>query len=164
MADGFTVQLEGVDELKRALADVSKQIRTKAVRAALREGGKVIQREARSTVPVLKKPTPTRRPGTIKRNIVVRASKFARRDKNEGVYVSVRPLRGARTQKLGKASANNPNDPFYWWFVEFGTKFQKARPFMRRAVDTHGQQAIKKFMQVAVPMIQKYNQRASRVR
>lgn len=192
-ADGITVKLEGVDELKRALANASKQIRTKAVRAALREAGKVIQKAARSNAPVLKTATPYRKPGTVKKAISVRASKVARRNKDEGVFVSVRPLRGSRQKKLGKAGATNPNDPFYWLFQEFGTKPHAIRPkrgkllawraggktivarsvkhpgvrgqrFMTRAAESQGQEAIRVFMNRVIPQIEKLNAKASRVR
>lgn len=129
MADGFEVKLEGVDELKAALADASMQIRKKAVRNALREAGKVIQAAARASAPVLSTPNINRRPGTIKKAISVRASRQARQDGMEGVYVGVRPLTSAKIRAFkqsaptGKKSGkNNPNDPFYWWFVEFGHK------------------------------------------
>lgn len=129
MADGITVKLEGIDELKRALAEAGPFIRKKAVRGALREAGKVIQAAARANVPILKTPKKNRKPGTIKKNIVVRASKYARQDGNEGVYVSVRPLTAKRIRqfkvaraKKGKAfsGSENPADPYYWRFVEFG--------------------------------------------
>ena len=42
MFDGVTVKLEGVDALNKALAEATKQIRTKAVRAALVEVGLLI--------------------------------------------------------------------------------------------------------------------------
>lgn len=131
MADGMTVKLEGVEELKRALADASKQIRTKAVRGALREAGKVIQAAARANAPVLQARTKTRKPGTVKKAISVRTSKFDRRAGNEGVFVSVRPLKAAQIRKFKVAQARagkrisgsqNPNDPYYWWWVEFGHK------------------------------------------
>jgi HK97 gp10 family phage protein len=160
MADGVTVKLEGVADLKRALAEAAADIRRKAVRGALREAGKVIQAAARAAAPVLMVPTPYRKPGTIKRNIVVRASKFARRSGDEGVYINVRGIRGkARAAKLGKAGAKNPNDPYYWRFVELGTKKMAARPFLRPAADRQGDAAIRKFMASVVPQIEKLNQR-----
>lgn len=189
MADGVTVKLEGVEELKRALADASKQIRTKAVRGALREAGKVIQAAARANAPVLQAPTKTRKPGTVKKAISVRASKIDKRAGNEGVFISVRPLRGSRQNKLGKAGADNPNDPYYWLFVEFGTKPHpiyarrkkflafggkfakkvqhpgtKGKRFMTQASETHGEAAVKKFMSSVIPQIEKLNKRAGRVR
>lgn len=164
MADGVFVRLEGVDELKAALKDVGTQIRKKAVRNALREAGKVIQAAAKVAAPVLAAPTMTRTPGTLQKNIAVRGSKFARQVGNEGVYVSVRPLSGKRQDRLGKAGARNPNDPFYWRFVEFGTRKMSARPFMRTAAAQKGPQAIDAFMKSVVPQIQKLNAKASRGR
>jgi HK97 gp10 family phage protein len=160
MADGLTVKLEGIDDLKRALADAASDIRKKAVRGALREAGKVIQAAARATAPVLQVPVPHRLPGTVKRNILVRASKFARQAGDEGVYVNVRGIRGkARITRLGKAGAKNPNDPYYWRFLELGTRKMRARPFLRPAADSKGQEAISKFMQSVVPQIEKLNKR-----
>lgn len=157
MADGITVKLEGVDELKKALENASKQIRTKAVRAALRKAGQVISRQAKQSAPVLQVPTKTRKTGTVKKAIVVRGSKYARQNGDEGVFVSVRPLRGARQKKLGKAGAKNTNDPYYWRFLEFGTRKMQARPFLRKAADEKGREAIDAFMNSVIPQIEKLN-------
>jgi HK97 gp10 family phage protein len=160
MADGLVVKLAGVDDLKRALAEAAVTIRTKAVRGALRDAGKVIQAAARAAAPVLNVPSKTRAPGTVKKNIVVRASKFARAAGDEGVYINVRGIRGrARVKKLGKAGARNPNDPYYWRFLELGTRKMAARPFLRPAATSKGQEAIAKFMQSVVPQIEKLNAR-----
>lgn len=165
MADGLTVKLEGVDELKRALAAASAEIRKKAVRSALREAGKVIQAAARTAAPVLAVPKKGRAAGTVRKNIVVRASKFARRTGDEGVYINVRGIRGAaRVKKLGQAGANNPNDPYYWRFLEMGTKNMRARPFLRPAAAQKGTEAIRKFMVSVVPQIERLNQKANRGR
>ena len=162
MADGVTVKLEGVDAQNKALAEATKQIRTKAVRAALRKAGQVISKEAKQAAPVLSAPTKTRKPGTVKKAIAVRASKFARQAGNEGVFINVRPLRGSRQKTLGKAGAKNPNDPFYWRFLEFGTKKMKARPFLSPAADSKGNEAIKTFMDSVIPQIEKLNNKAKR--
>lgn len=165
MADGMVVKLEGVDELKRALAGASAEIRKKAVRGALREAGKVIQAAAKLAAPVLAVPKKGRAAGTVRKNIVVRASKFARRTGDEGVYINVRGIRGAaRVKKLGQAGASNPNDPYYWRFLELGTKHMRARPFLRTAAANKGQEAIARFMQSVVPQIEKLNEKANRVR
>lgn len=162
MADGITITLDGVAELRRAMADASVQIRTKAVRNALKEAGKVIQAAARAAAPVLAVPTERRKPGTVKKAIYTRVSKFARQAGNEGVFVNVRPLRGAaRIRKLGKAGANNPNDPYYWRFLEFGTRRMAARPFLRPSATGHFPEAIDKFMSSVVPQINKLNAKAA---
>lgn len=162
MADGVTVKLEGVDALNKALAEATKQIRTKAVRSALRKAGQVISKEAKQAAPVLSAPTKTRKPGTVKKAIAVRASKFARQAGNEGVFINVRPLRGSRQKTLGKAGAKNPNDPFYWRFLEFGTAKMKARPFLSPAAESKGNEAIKTFMDSVIPQIEKLNAKAKR--
>lgn len=188
-SDGITVKLEGVEELKRALAGAAKTIRTRAVRNSLRAAGRVIQSAAKAAAPVIPAPTKTRTPGTVKKAISVRASKFARQAGEEGVFIGVRPLRGSRQKKFGKAGAANPNDPYYWRFVEFGTKAHeiKARPgkflawggkfarlvkhpgikgrrFLTATATDKGQEAIAMFMQSVIPQIEKLNERASRVR
>ena len=166
MADNLTVKLEGVAELKAALSDAAVKIRTKAVRGALREAGKVIQVAAKMAAPVLRVPSAYRKPGTVAKNIAVRASKYARRMGDEGVFINVRPIGSskARVNKFGKAGAKNPNDPFYWRFLEFGTRKMAARPFLRPTAGAKGGEAIQKFMESVVPQINKLNEKANRVR
>ena len=190
MADGIAVKLEGVDALNKVLAEATKQIRTKAVRSALRKAGQVISKEAKQAAPVLSAPTKIRNPGTVKRAIAVRGSKFARQAGNEGVFINVRPLRGSRQKALGKAGAKNPNDPFYWRFIEFGftatgprkikggkllrernrkalidsgrARWIPGKQFMTKAADNKGNEAIKTFMDSVVPQIEKLNAKAKR--
>lgn len=160
MVDVLSIKLDGVADLKAALAEAAVQIRTKAVRGALREAGKVIQVAARAAAPVLKVPTVRRNVGTVKKNILVRASKFARQAGDEGVYINVRGIRGrARVKKLGRGGAKNPNDPYYWRFLEFGTRKMAARPFLRPSAASKGPEAIQKFMDSVVPQIEKLNAR-----
>lgn len=173
-SDGVFVRLEGIEAMKRALADAAKTIRTKAVRGALREAGNIITKQARVNAPVLKTTHPHRKPGVLRKNIVTRASKFARQDGNEGVYVSVRPLRGKRQNKLGKAGSRNPNDPFYWIWQEFGWNPRPpktgARPqrvpgrrFLTAAAESRGNEAVQTFMKRVIPQIDKLNAKAARV-
>ena len=130
MSDGITAELHGVDELKRALEQVPDKLKRKGLLKGLRLAGNIVRDAARRGAPLLQEPTPYRKRGTVRRAIVVRTSKFARRAGDLGVFVGVRPLRGARTKKLGAAGAKNPNDPFYWQFLEFGTKKMAKRPML----------------------------------
>lgn len=158
MADEITIRLEGVEELVRALKAAPGKIRRRAVRQALRKAGAVIRSDAKARAPVLMVRTPFRTPGTVKRRISVRPSKFARQAGDEGVFVGVKPLRGsADTRRYGKAGARNPNDPFYWRFLEFGTRKMRARPFLGPAASSKGQDAIRIFLRESLPAIQKLN-------
>lgn len=163
MADEISIKVGGFDDLRRALGEAPRLIRVKAVRSALRKAGNIIKKTAQAAAPVLVVPTKRRATGTVRRAIAVRNSKFARQAGDEGVFIGVRPLRGSRQKTLGRAGANNPNDPFYWRFLEFGTKKMSARPFLSPAT-SKSSEAVSVFMQSVIPQIEKLNERAGRVR
>lgn len=121
MADSIQVKLEGVDEFIDVLRALPAVLRRRVLAGALRDGARVIQRLAKANAPVLKGAARYRKPGTLRDAISVRTSKEARKRGDVGVFVGVRPLRGrARTAKFGAAGTKNPNDPYYWWWQEFG--------------------------------------------
>jgi HK97 gp10 family phage protein len=128
---GEVVRIEGLDNLKRKLAEVPKAMRKRVLRNALAAGAREVRDVAKRNAPVLTLGTslkaPYRKPGTVKQAIRVRTSKADRRAGDVGVFVNVRPA------KSGQRGAKNPNDPFYWRFLEFGTKKMPARPFLQRA-------------------------------
>jgi HK97 gp10 family phage protein len=158
MADNFQVRLEGVEDLKRALADLTDKLKKRVLVNALRAAARVIQREAKAAAPVLQMPTKYRKSGTVRDRIRVRVSKFARQAGDVGVFLSVKPIRGkAETTKLGRRSARNPNDPYYWRFLEFGTVKMAARPFLSPAASRKGNEAIATFMRSVVPQIERLN-------
>ena len=80
-------------------------------------------------------------PGTLKKAIRVSRSKINKGQR--GLYeviIRVKPLKVKQIKKFkaetGKMGALNPNDPYYWWWVEFGTSKMAARPFLRPAFNT----------------------------
>jgi HK97 gp10 family phage protein len=128
---GDSVRIHGLDEFKRKLSEVPKAMRKRVLRNALAAGAREVRDVAKRNAPVLTLGTslkaPYRKPGTVKQAIRVRTSKADRRAGDVGVFVNVRPA------KAGQRGAKNPNDPFYWRFLEFGTKKMPARPFLQRA-------------------------------
>ena len=179
MADDVRLAIKGVDELNAALRAIPDVLRKRVLRNALAAGAREIRDAAKAAAPVLRLPSTRRRPGTIRSNIVVRTSKTARQAGDVGVFVGVRPLRGARARKLGTAGASNPNDPYYWWWQEFGwtpghRKSQSGaakrmprknaaprkvpgRRFLTGAATSAGEKAIGMFMKAVVPQIEKLN-------
>lgn len=146
--DNGVVRLEGFDELAKKLRAIPDALRKKVVRNALAAGGRLVRDAARRATPVLQQPSPYRTPGLVRRSIVVRNSKRDRLAGNVGVFVSVRPAKGARfkittrrifgvkvkTRRQTRASqrgAKSKLDPYYWRFVEFGTKKMAARKFLQ---------------------------------
>ena len=134
-----TVKIDGLDDLNAAIKQLSFDLKRKVVRSALRDAAKPIQKAAVANAPTLQGEHPYRLPGTLKRSILVKASKLKNGKNGEiGVYIAVRKRKGLG----GKASARNPFDPFYWRFLEFGTSKMKARPFMNPAFEANSTRAI----------------------
>ena len=130
---GEVVRIEGLDELKRKLAEIPRAMRKRVLRNALAAGAREVRDVAKRNAPVMTLGTslsaPYRKPGTVKQAIRVRTSKADRRAGDVGVFVNVKPA------KAGQRGARNANDPFYWRFLEFGTRKMAARPFLQRAAD-----------------------------
>lgn len=125
------VKLAGIDELVEKLRELAPAMRKRVLRNALSAGARLVRDEAKRNAPVLSSSikAPFRKSGTLKAAIRVRASKTTRRTGDIGVFVNVRPAKAAAR------GAKNPADPFYWRFLEFGTRKMSARSFLRPAAD-----------------------------
>jgi len=151
-------EVVGLPDLKRQLEALPRVMRRRVLRNALAAGARLVRDEARRRAPVLSpensRRAPYRQPGTVRKAISVRTSKDARREGNVGVFVNVRPAR------KGAAGARNPQDPFYWRFLEFGTKKMAARPFLQPAT-AQLRQALTVFETEVVRWINKVNARGN---
>jgi hypothetical protein len=116
-------QTVGLPDFVSALKELPARLRRRALGAAWRKAGRVVRDEARRRAPVLSASTPSgasairrgiRKPGTLRKAISLRTSKRDRKLGDVGVFVNVRPA------PKGSRGAKNPNDPFYWRWVEFG--------------------------------------------
>jgi HK97 gp10 family phage protein len=139
----------GIPDLRAELRGIVPKLRVRALRNALAAGARVVQKAAQGATPVIKAGALAvlkgyRKPGTVRKAISVRTSKMSRAAGDVGVFVNVRPAKGAqfrtqtrqvlgfklRNRTLKRASqrgAKSPNDPFYWRFLNFGTN--RVRPF-----------------------------------
>lgn len=156
-----TQELQGFDVLIGKLRAIAPALRKKALPLALAAGARLVRDEARRAAPSLSTASrnPYRTPGLLKRSISVRTSKVAKRAGDVGVFVNVRPAKGAKfktlttrvfglkikTSRMTRATqrgAKSKTDPFYWRFVEFGTSKMAARGFLaagaKRLPDTLG--------------------------
>lgn len=111
-------KVTGLPDFKAALLSLPEKLRKRALRNALAAGARVVRDAARVQTPVLTPGNallaPYRKPGTVKKAIVVRTSKRDRRAGDVGVFVNVRPAKGAAR------GAKSRDDPFYWRWLEFG--------------------------------------------
>lgn len=127
-------RVTGVADLRRELAALPNKLRVRAVRNALAEGARLVRNAARSAAPVLSIGDPAvqagrRKPGTVRKAISVRTSKLARRRGDVGVFVNVRPA------KAGQRGARSPNDPFYFRFINWGTKYIRPFKFLEKGAE-----------------------------
>jgi HK97 gp10 family phage protein len=110
-SDGIYFEVEGLQEINRALYRYSQALGDKVVLQSLREGAKVIQKQARANAP--------KRTGKLRRNIVIRNSKIysiRRFDNKLGVYITISQ----------KKKADNPLNAFYGRFIEDGWNVRGA--------------------------------------
>jgi len=139
-----TIKVHGLQELSQTLMKLPAELEKRVIMGALRAAGQTIRKDAMARAPILQKPDPRRRAGTLKKNISVRRVKG-----KTAVYVGVF---GASRKKIaafkaagGGKGANNPDDPYYWKWVEFGTKKMAARPFLRPAFEAQKYEALRMF-------------------
>lgn len=121
--------IAGLEAAIATLKGLPDKLRKRALRNALAVAARIVRDAARRKTPVLSASDPAvrkgwRKPGTLRKAITVRTSKLARRAGNVGVFVNVRPAKGAkfsggRQVKASQRGAKNPNDPFYWRFVNW---------------------------------------------
>ncbi|WP_405468601.1 HK97-gp10 family putative phage morphogenesis protein [Morganella morganii] len=128
-----SVIITGLSELSRKMQDLERKVSGRIARRAMNNGAGVLKKEVRQRVPVLGKSTDRRKRGTVKRNIRSKTKIQRNGQVITRIWVKSLPDKKVKAfkQTTGKKAALNPDDPFYWWFVEFGTSKMAARPFMR---------------------------------
>ena len=142
-------ELKGVDELLAKLQSVTYETQRKTGRAALRKASAIVRDAAIANAARLDD-SKTRE--NIAKNIRLQwNNRLFRRTGNLGFRVGV--LGGAK--RVAKAAGeiqgrgrNNPGgDTFYFRFLEYGTQYMSARPFLRPALEQNTQQAADAFIQ-----------------
>lgn len=185
-ADGVSGRITGLDEAVRALKEIVPKLRVRAIRTALAAGARVYRDEAKRLTPVLSVAVRSRagvrrNPGTVRNAIRVRTSKQAKRAGDVGVFVNVVPAKGAafktvkgtallglvktRTRvqtRASKRGANSPTDPFYWRFIEFGTRKMRAFGFLQASARSQGGAALSRIVAALGPAVEKLNQKDGR--
>jgi HK97 gp10 family phage protein len=140
--NGVSVKIAGIDEMKRSLTALPQTLRKKVLLKVMRNAMKVALKVARDVVPVLAESTPYRKPGTVKKALMVRASKASRAAGNVGVFLNVKPAAGAKfktvagvktLKRASRRGAKSQFDPYYWRWLEFGTRKMSKRPFLTTA-------------------------------
>lgn len=145
------VEFKGLSEISRAMRELPKRIDRKILDDGLLAGANIVRDQARALAPVLMHPDPRWRPGALKRAIQSARLTASQTQYAAEVIVHVRKLsaqqigafkRRAAKRKRPANGRLNPDDPFYWFFVEFGAAGRPAQPFLRPAFESRKQQAV----------------------
>lgn len=115
-------EIHGVEEIVALTKQIPLDMRKGFLRNALAAGARILRDDAKKNAPVLNTTVAVkgRKSGTVRDALAVRTSKQAKAAGDVGVFVNVKPAKGA------SRGANNPNDPFYWQWLEFGRKARAA--------------------------------------
>lgn len=108
------ITITGVDDASRLLRTIPAELRAQPLRNALAAGLRHVRDQAKSNAPVLATAAKYRKAGTLRDNIRVRTSKRDKKAGNVGVFLNVKPRKGA---VLG---AKSQDDSYYWRWQEFG--------------------------------------------
>lgn len=142
-----SVQIFGIGDLSRKFAELAENMKQKTARRMVATAGGIVRKEAKA----LALSQGLKQTGTLVRNIAIK------REKNvpEGVeqyHLGVRhgrELRRAKIDKLflvknksGRVVWKRRDDPFYWRFLEFGTKHINPYRFINQALINKRQEAI----------------------
>lgn len=139
----FSMKMEGLEEIRRALRKLPEELQAKELAHACRKGGAIIRDDAKPRVlPDLREPDKRRKPGTLRK--AIRSTAGRRHGSVGSAFVYVRRLGKKAIAKFKAArralgqrikSSDNPDDPFYWSVLEFSSSSKKARPFLRPAFE-----------------------------
>ena len=141
MAKFESVQVQGLDQLAKALRELPQRVARNGLRAAVYAGAKVIRDEAKLQAPVATGAMGPNQPppGTLKRSVIMKQIPELSGAQKQTFFVTVR--QGKKYRKQGK-KGNLSQDAWYWRFVEFGTVKMPARPFLRPAFDMKKHEAV----------------------
>ena len=164
------ISVEGLADAKAALDALTKDLRLKVVRGALRAAARPIVAAARANAPV--------RTGLVKKRIGTMASKI-KRGQNGDIGVYIRP----RATKLARKTKLVSQDPYYYKFQEAGfhavgrhkvgggrknraarlkasgARFIPGKAFLGRAFETQQRTALDIFQAAIKKRIDQANQR-----
>lgn len=123
----ITMQVQGLRELEQKLHSLGPQLAKNALRSSVNAAAQVVKKEAQTRVPV--------DTGRLKRALYVKHIREESNATQQTFYVSVRQ---------GKRYQQKDLDAFYWPFVELGTVYKPARPFLRPAFEAAKERAIER--------------------
>lgn len=139
------VKIRGLREYQQKLDALGDGMADHGCVYALAGGIDQMRDAVRARVPVLRRPDPRRRAGTLRNAIQALRSSAT---KYAVTYVAgIRLLSGrairAFKRKTGKGARDNPSDPFYGPVLEYGKTPRTRHPFIRPGFQAAGEAALR---------------------
>lgn len=131
MNDVVQVRIYGLAELERRMIQLGPKIARKALRSALNAGAQIIKKDAQARAPFLT--------GRLSRRALYVARLRSASGPSEETYII-----GVRH---GRKDKKRDRDAYYWKFIEFGTKFMAAMPFLRPAFESKKLEVLERIKQ-----------------
>lgn len=141
-------EILGIGQLQKSFANLKQDMIIKTSRRMVASGGAVVRTEAKK----IAQSYGLRKSGALIRNIAIKRERNAPagteqynlgvrhgRDLGNGKKVVKYLVQNSR----GRIVTKRENDPFYWRFLEFDTKFRKATSFIQKALENKRDQAIR---------------------
>lgn len=123
------IKCEGFQALARELREMPDNIAKNALRAAVNAGATEVRKEVRLRAPV--------RTGRLRRAVYQKQIRELSSLYRQVFFVSIRS-----GPKVVNGAKDRSRDAFYWRFLEFGTRYIAARPFLRPAFEAQKRAAI----------------------
>lgn len=153
MAD-VEFKLKGVDEVRKRLLELPKELQLKPARSALGKAATIVRKQAQANALRIDDPNTGRR---IADNIVQRfRGRYYRRTGDLMISVGVGTEKG-RIPKGNPDTGAKGNTP-HWHLLELGTENQRPQPFLRPAAEEAAAQVMDTFtlnMNKAIDQISK---------
>lgn len=125
----MTVELKGLDELRRKLRGIPADLEKKGFRSAMRKAANIVRDAAVANANAIDDPATKE---SIAKNIMVKFSPRAYK-RNKDIMFRVGVTGGAK-EKKGLEPANKGGNTTHWRYLELGTNKARARAFMLPAL------------------------------
>ncbi|MDD1966948.1 HK97 gp10 family phage protein [Pseudomonas putida] len=137
MADWVEYKLTGADALSAKFRSLGEEMRRKVVTPAAKDAMEIVLDDAKSRAARIDDPETS---NFIPKNLAIVERKAI------GVEVGAVVMSvGVRKRSLGQGGGNT----FYWWWVELGTEKNRAKPFLRPALQNNREAVFKEFLSSA---------------
>ncbi len=154
-------RIEGLTELRASFVEIENDMKMRTARSMVVAAGGVLKREAKR----LAQSQGLRKTGALIKNIAIKREKTPEGiaqyhlGERHGRDLGHKAEKKLVVGKSGRIVTKRVNDPFYWYFHEFGTKKMQKRPFIGPALENKRVEAIKAMEDRLAKEIEKANKK-----